>query len=108
LQAAVPRGVEPPTFGLGNRFAHQPFNDLRPDVANVLHPFLRREIPQHIFARADDLPARFPPLTDKMLRHSDCPAAISRHSQNNRRKKERTPCSGLSEIQSDVLISALR
>ena len=38
---AVLRGVEPPTFGLGNRFAYQPFNDLRPDVANVLHPFSR-------------------------------------------------------------------
>ena len=36
---AVPRGVEPPTFGLGNRFAHQNFNDLRPNVANALHPF---------------------------------------------------------------------
>jgi len=36
---AVPRGVEPPTFGLGNRFSHQFINDLRPNVANVLHPF---------------------------------------------------------------------
>ena len=40
---AVPRGVEPPTFGLGNRFGYQYINDLRPNVANVLHPFCRRE-----------------------------------------------------------------
>src|ERR1035437_10964053 len=42
---AAPRGVEPPTFGLGNRFSHLYFKHLRPDVANVLHPFRRREIP---------------------------------------------------------------
>jgi hypothetical protein len=36
---AIQREVEPPTFGLGNRFAHQNFNDLRQNVANVLHPF---------------------------------------------------------------------
>jgi hypothetical protein len=41
---AVPRGVEPPTFGLGNRFGYRYFNDLRPNVANVLHPFPRHEI----------------------------------------------------------------
>jgi len=38
------RGLEPLTFGLGNRFGYQHFNDLRPNVANVLHPFLRRKI----------------------------------------------------------------
>jgi hypothetical protein len=37
---------------------------LCPNVANVLHPFPRHEIPQHIFARADDLPARCPLLFD--------------------------------------------
>jgi hypothetical protein len=36
---AVPNGLKPPTFGLGNRFGPQLVNDLRPDVANVLHPF---------------------------------------------------------------------
>jgi hypothetical protein len=41
---AVPRGVEPPTFGLGNRFGYRYFNDLRPNVANVLHTFPHREI----------------------------------------------------------------
>jgi hypothetical protein len=61
---AVPRGVEPPTFGLGSRFPYRFINDLQPDVANVLHPFPRHEIPQHIFARADDLPARCPHLSD--------------------------------------------
>jgi hypothetical protein len=40
---AVPKGPQPPTFGLGNRFGYWYFNDLRPDVANVLHPFPRRE-----------------------------------------------------------------
>jgi hypothetical protein len=39
---AVPRGVEPPTFGLGNRFGYLFINDLRLNVANVLHPFRRR------------------------------------------------------------------
>jgi hypothetical protein len=53
-----------PTVGLGNRFGCQHFNDLCPNVANVLHPFPRHEIPQHIFARADDLPARCPLLFD--------------------------------------------
>jgi hypothetical protein len=60
---AVPRGVEPPTFGLGNRSTHRYFNSLRRNVANVLHPFPRREILQHIFARADDLPAQCPLLS---------------------------------------------
>jgi len=40
---AVPRGVEPPTFGLGNRFSQRYFNHLLLDVANVLHPFRRRQ-----------------------------------------------------------------
>jgi hypothetical protein len=44
LGVTVPRGVEPPTFGLGNRFDHKYFNHLQPDVANVLHPFPRGEI----------------------------------------------------------------
>ena len=39
---AVPRGVEPPTFGLGNRFVPRFVNDLRPDVADVLHLFPQR------------------------------------------------------------------
>ena len=34
-------GVEPPTFGLGNRFGYLFINDLRLNVANVLHPFRR-------------------------------------------------------------------
>src|ERR1035437_5681847 len=34
----------PPTFGLGNRFGYRYFSDLRPNVANVLHPFPLREI----------------------------------------------------------------
>ena len=40
---AVPRGVEPPTFGLGNRFDYRFIKGLRPNVANVLHPFPRDE-----------------------------------------------------------------
>jgi len=44
---AVPRGVEPPTFGLGNRFGYLFVNDLQPDVANVLHPFRRRQFWSH-------------------------------------------------------------
>jgi hypothetical protein len=44
---AVPRGVEPPTFGLGNRFVYKHFNDLRQNVANVLHLFRRQEFCSH-------------------------------------------------------------
>ena len=34
------RGVEPPTSGLGNRFAHQYIKYSCPNVANMLHPLL--------------------------------------------------------------------
>ena len=37
-------GVKPLTFGLGNRFGYRFVNDLRPDVANVLHPFQHHKI----------------------------------------------------------------
>jgi hypothetical protein len=45
---AVPRGVEPPIFGLGNRFGYQFINDLRPNVANVLHPSRREKIQRQL------------------------------------------------------------
>jgi hypothetical protein len=64
IYLAVPRGVEPPTFGLGNRFDPHLVNDLRPDVADVLHLFPHRAIPQHIFAHVGDLPARCPLLSN--------------------------------------------
>ena len=62
---AVPRGVEPPTFGLGNRFAYRFVNDLQPDVANVLHLFPRHEIriayPRFVAGRASNCDVCFAP-----------------------------------------------
>jgi hypothetical protein len=39
--------IEPPTSILGNRCGYNYFNDLRPNVANVLHPFRRQEFCSH-------------------------------------------------------------
>jgi hypothetical protein len=41
---AIRKAVEPPTFGLGNRFGCRLINGLRPNVANVLQPFPRHKI----------------------------------------------------------------
>jgi len=41
---AVPGGVEPPAFGLGNHFEGRFINGLCQNVANVLHLFLPNEL----------------------------------------------------------------
>jgi hypothetical protein len=55
------------TFSLGNRFAHQDFNNLRQNVAIVLHPFPSDKIYTWLAIRSANIV-----LWDPIRGHSSC------------------------------------